>query len=175
MYNVHITLRIPKPPYISVRKFREIMKRNHARLARGWHQHMLPQHFTQPAAGGGKYGYAMRDPKYVAAKRELAQRQRRGKPRVVDGGRFALVKSGDTRRQAMLAPEVKAYPTRARLTLFVPIYASMRPRPGAAPNLGKELVKVTAAESRILQKQMAKRVWREFHAARSEKRKTVKV
>lgn len=183
MYNVSVVIDIKKPPYVSIRKFREIMKRNNARLVKGWHRHMLPAHFRQSSAGGGKYGYAARSAEYVEAKRRRSRGRtgnerkfRRGSKAVIEGGRYALVSSGDTRHRAVdFPPTIKAYPTRATLTMHVPEYASMKPRPGKGPNLGKEMTKVTPAEARILRKQLKKRVLKEFDAARSQNHKRVKV
>lgn len=182
MYNINVAIDIKKPAHIPVRKFREIMKRNTARIAKAWHQHMMPSHFRQPSAGGGKYGYAPRTAKYVAQKQRAAKREgkadrkfRHGSKAVIEGGRNAIVSSGQTRRMAMLPPEIKGFPTKARLKMRIPSYASMKPRAGKGPNLGKEITRVTPAEARILRKQLAKSVLREFDAARKQNRKTVKV
>jgi hypothetical protein len=184
MYNVSITTQINKPPYLSIRKFRKIMKRNHEWVGRTWHKHVLPLHFKQPAAGGGRYGYAARKPKYLAGKRRRAtdkikwRRVRSGKSNaVIEGGRFALVGGGETRHRAVdFPPDIKAFPTRVTVKMHVPKYASMTPKASnKGPNLGKEIAKVLPSEAKALRKQMKKRVVRDFNAARSQNKKTVKV
>ena len=179
MYNVSIAIAINKPPYITVRQYRDIMKRNNAIAAQTWHKTFLPRHFTQPAKGGGRYGYATRDPIYLRNKRKRAnnttkwRRGKRGK-RTIEGGRLAIVQSGETRHRAVdFPPGIKAFPTRVVLTMRVPKYASMKTAKG--PNLGKEITKVLPEEAKILRKQLFRRVRKEYDTARKANKKTVKV
>lgn len=155
---------------------RRIMKEHHYRLAKGWHQHMLPTHFRQPAAGGGKYAYRMRSAKYLEAKRKPGRRVRGlggQRQRIRDGGRYALVLSGATRQKAMARPSIRAFPTRAQLKLIaLPSYITMKPGRKVTHPMGPELVAIVPEEMRILRKQLKKAVVRDMNAVRA--RRTVR-
>ena len=71
---------------------------------------------------------------------------------------------------------IKAFPTRVTVKMHVPKYASMKPKAGNnSPNMGKEMVKVLPSEANILRKQLINRIVRDFDAARSQNKKTIKV
>lgn len=167
---VYIRCKLRRPPWLSRRKFREVTREAHRDMARAWHRHMLPAHFEQPAEGGGPYGYQRRTERHVAYKRKI----RRAQYRAPGAGRHALVFSGLTRKKVLGArPQIRAFPTRARITMPAPSYVTMIPRRAAMPAMGREIVAVTQSERRTLQKGFKKSVERGIERARSSGKKTI--
>ena len=157
---------------------RRIMKEHHHRLAAGWHRHMLPTHFRQPAAGGGKYGYRMRSAEYVERKGRPGARSRGlggQRQRIKEGGRYALVLGGTTRSKAMARPSIRAFPTRAVLKLVaLPSYITMKPGRKVIHPLGPEIVAIVPEEMRVLRKNLKKSVIRDMKQIRAKRTKRIK-
>lgn len=133
-YQVRLTL--DKPADLSTRGWKEIMRRAHSRELLDWHRTKLRGHFRKAASA--TYGYQTRKPKY------LKQRFKRGKPPLIYRGATynATVKG---------TPLIRAFPTRAKLTMNTPKYVKMVPLKSGRPNLGAELTAVTWQETRDME------------------------
>lgn len=117
------------------RKANRILKAAHEAGARFWHRVCLPRHFTRGATG--RYGFRLRSEQYHSSKKK------RGKP--------ALVYSGVTRETALRTIGVKAYPTRATLTLYTPSWIPQRPRRPNMPDMADELFRVRDDEQKQIE------------------------
>ena len=114
---------------------REAMKRTGAY----WQQKMLPKHFQVGAKA--TYGMQTRGRKYQARKRKHAKK----------GGRAPLVFSGNMEALLKRKQIVKAFPTKATISIPGPSYMSMRPK-GSRPNLGAEATAVNKRDEDLLTK-----------------------
>ena len=129
-YQVRLTL--DKPADLSTRGWKEIMRRAHRRELKHWHRTKLRGHFLKGAAS--RYGYQPRKPKY------LSQPRKRGKPPLMYGGDAYNATVRGT-------PLIRAFPTRAKLTMNTPKYVMMRPWKSGRPNLGAEMTALTWQET----------------------------
>lgn len=111
-------------------------------IGREWSNNMLPDHFNRNQQQ--KYRYRNRTEKYLKRKKRAA---RRGQ--VKGGGVTDLVYSGRTRDSVSGWNRVRAFPSRATVTLNTPKYIRTRYKPGR-PNLANELTTVTPTEVREL-------------------------
>ena len=135
----HIQMKFSRPPDFSKRGWKEVMREANRRTILHWHKEMLPRHFKADAAG--RYGYRPRRVWYV--------RQKHYKPALIFSGRAARAVQG--------TPLVKAFPTRARLTMNAPAYYKIRRR-DKRPPLIEETLRITFDESQELGQYMKKQV-----------------
>ena len=104
---------------VSQRQQIRALKYTHLTVARYWQNHYKMLHFRRSAKS--RYKYFRRTPKYLAHKKKAAMQGT-----VLDGGGTDLVYSGTTKLMVMLRHPIKAYPTRATLTMQVPKYITYR-------------------------------------------------
>lgn len=132
-----------RPAGITVRAWRAICRDAWRALALFWHEHCLRGHFEKGAEA--KYGYQPRKPRY------LAQARKRGKP--------PLFFSGDTYNAVVKGtPLIRAFPSRATLTMNAPPWVKMRPWKSGRPNLGQEITAQTFEELQRLETVLATQV-----------------
>jgi hypothetical protein len=133
MLPIYITLQVTRPPDITVRNFRRILRDAHQAMGQKWIKEILPGHFKPGAES--KYGYAPRTDRYLndkreGKKREVSIRQRRrpteARRRAIEGGMSPLVYTGTLRRTIKQSAKVRGYPTRATISLKVTDYAPLR-------------------------------------------------
>lgn len=177
---IYIRCKLIRPPWLSQRKFREVMRGAHKHVGRTWHRDMLPRHFEQPAEGGGIYGYKRRSKKHLKRKRRGVYREYSG-----TGGynwkldpaasKYALVFTGLTRDKVRDArPLIRAFPTRARVTMPAPSYVRMKPSGlTMMPHMAKEITTVTRGEKITLQKEFQKSAEQGIERARASGKKTI--
>ena len=122
-------------------KAREVFREAMRDQATSWHRNYAPRHFARGARS--RYGYRRRSPNYERRKSRLIAAGR------VQGPRRDLIYTGLTMRKMRGAAQIKAFPTRARITMFTPSYVRIRPR-GNRPNLHDELTRVATEEKQSL-------------------------
>jgi hypothetical protein len=123
---------------VSTRAWKEICRETMAEVGRHWFESFLRLHFREGAAA--RYGYQPRTAKYIRSKIKAAK-----KGKALAGGVVPLLYTGDLREEVQGYVYVRAFPTRATLTLHGPKYLSMTPR-GSRPNMGQEITAVSDEE-----------------------------
>lgn len=161
---------VSNPEMYSVRSLRAATKAYYATVGTLWATWYLPKHFEK--GNSGRYGFAPRNPKYLARKRRLA----RVNPNVYkQNGEVDLVFLGRLKRTAIASARqnVKPYFNRVTIRMEVPqiagwtpenaidprtkrrrprFYATARKQNGYGPNMPKELKAVTFEELSILRR-----------------------
>lgn len=131
-------------PELARREIGEVTRASNRAMAETWVDHMLPTHFGPNARF--IYNFAPRTKRYLIRKRKLA-----AQGKVLDGGTTDLVFSGTMRRMLLnIEPLIRAFPTRATVTMFGPSYLQERPRDPRRPNMAREIKQVTPSQERIL-------------------------
>lgn len=157
-----------RPEGMSIRAHRRIRTEGNARVARYWHRKFLPKHFT--TSNKVTYNHKPRTSKYLKRKRIKAH----FRPDLVKkGGIVDNVLSGRMEQAAKRNISLRAFPTRATLTMTGPRYMTMRPYKSGQPDKGAETTKVTRLEGRELEKVNGEHYEREMKKFKS--RKTTKL
>jgi hypothetical protein len=135
------------------RKLPEITREAHRQVLLAWWKKYCHRHFTLRASN--RYGYKPRSEKYRWRKGRLIQA---GASEALNS-KHDLVLTGLTRAKSMGSyPWIKAFPTRAKLTMFTPSYITMKPNltKRNAPYLSDEILRIIPEEKaeldRILQR-----------------------
>ncbi|HEY4760946.1 MAG TPA: hypothetical protein VIH42_10240 [Thermoguttaceae bacterium] len=150
MISYRIELRLPFPPGFTKTQFADIKREALKIVAEKWHAILLQKHFKPSARR--EYEYQPRKEKYQKTKIRAVVR---GKAEAA----FDLIFSGLTKRMAMQRPQIRAFPTRARIDLAVPFYIEMRSKMGKPP-MGDEMTRVTYQESQQLSQMLVKEIER---------------
>ena len=134
------------------RKLPEVTREGHRRIMLFWHRKYVKRHFNVGARS--RYGYKPRSKKYLWRKGQLIKAVASGI--VALNSRHDMVLTGLTRDKALGRPHVKAWPTRAKLTMFTPSYVKMKPNLSKrnAPNLGQELTRTIPEEKREMDREL---------------------
>ena len=119
MIPFYIKLTIERPPEASLRAWRRITKQAHAEQGKYWHANFLPLHFRRDSAT--RYKHQKRTAGYLKRKFKAA---RKGKVRYA--GYVDNVYSGRMEEMLKSIGQVRAYPTRVRVTMTGPRYMTMR-------------------------------------------------
>jgi hypothetical protein len=143
MIPARILLTEERPPDVAARAFREMLRAANAAAGRSWHRSALPDHFEPQAHY--KYNHKPRSQKWLRRKRRLA-----AVGRAERGGRVDNVYSGTLERMVRSWAQVRAFPTRATVTMTGPRYVTMKPRSASRPHIAAELTTVTRDESESL-------------------------
>lgn len=110
-----------RPIDVPIRRWREIGKATHQKVAEWWVKELLPDHFTPGAAA--KYGYQPRTFSYRALKiKRLAKG--RGNADAQRLGAIDLVFSGRMYRKLMQDTVIRTFPSRANILMNGPKYIS---------------------------------------------------
>lgn len=127
-----------RPDGMGKRRWAKVTQTAHADMAEYWHKHILPRHFTPTARHS--YRNKPRSKKYLDYKRKLASRgtPQQGRGPVQMGGQIDNVFTGAMMRQLVQNNTIRAYPTRATLTMFCPRYVTMRTLDAATRARGVE-------------------------------------
>ena len=175
-FTVHIRVEYPTPEGVfSKRALTRAMKACHQAMGDKWVNDFLPLHF-QPG-NTARYGYASRTDKYKYRKIQMAQRadaakkKRKGRLRPIEyDGQLDLVLHGDLRNDVTHNHEVRAFPSRTRITLGsgrLP-YLVEKPRRARTANIANEIRTVIREEIRELE-QVGARAYFETLAGREGK------
>ena len=127
---------------LSKRAFNRVMKATYFAVGRYWDRHFVATHFKVTARR--KYGYLPRSRKYEAKKKRLAKTWK-----VKKQGRVDLVFTGLTERIVSRPHAVRAFPTRATVSMAAPSYIMSRTRKRRA--LKQELLLVSDQEYQKLE------------------------
>jgi hypothetical protein len=165
MISIKTTITETRPPEVSARAWTQITRQAHADQALAWVKHDLPNHFKLHA----RFAYRHR-PRRPATKARKTRDAQRG--RAEEGGLVDMVHSGDLRKAVLSAPSIRAFPSRARITLNGPSYLRMKPRTTTLPDMAAEVFTVTTPEARDLDRVLEHRVTRELNNVRQPKTTT---
>lgn len=134
------------PAGVAARRWPGIAREGMRAAGDEWQASFLEFHFAPFAKV--KYRYQPRSARYLMRKEMLG----RSGGKVERGGRIDLVLSGLLEELVTGHRHItKAFPTRFSVDMFVPSYASRRPR-GNRPNIAAELTATTTAENNRLAK-----------------------
>lgn len=170
---IHISPKMSAKDFVSERQWNKAKLGAHDAIGKKWHSEMLPSHFHKGAPE--KYGHAKRSSSYLKRKRIMAAKQKRlpGGGTVQRGGQIDNVYSGDMERSLKRVGVIRAYPSRATVTMSGPRYMTMRvfegnradavtkgwtygkgktfsQRAGKQPDKVKEITTTTEQERKIL-------------------------
>lgn len=120
-----------------------------------WHRKIIPLHFERAARS--RYHYQQRKKPYRDIKQALAAGRRvfvRGQQlpleRVIKGGTVDVVRKGDTEARAEQQQAIFATENKAVMKIRVPSYATNRRSRTGRPNMGAEILTITAQEKKTL-------------------------
>ena len=175
-FTVHVRVEYPTPEGIySKRAITRAMKACHQAMGDKWVNDFLPLHF-QPG-NTARYGFVSRTDKYKYRKIQMAQRAEASKKKrsnrlrpVLFDGQVDLVLHGDLRDDVLVNHQVKAFPSRTRITLGsgrLP-YLVEKPRRSRTANIANEIRTVIREELRELE-QVGARAYFESLAGREGK------
>jgi hypothetical protein len=141
---------------VSARRWREANKLAYYDVGMEFEQSIKPTKFTEQARS--LYNFKPRSPKYLKRKVNGFVRRRGGQRYPVpNGGRLDLVYTGRLRAAIMQPHFPRVTPTRVTIRYATPRsdqgfdYVQMRPFRSNHPNLGQELLSVTAEQLRRLE------------------------
>lgn len=161
-----IKLKENKPPDLARDAWRKACKTAFAAIAWHWFKTMLPRHFTVQARH--KYNHRPRSKKWNDRKQALAKRGVAAMGGMIDNVFTGRMMEAVTRQAA-----VRAFPTRARVSMFGPNYMKINFRSGSSqPNKKKEMVAVTKEELRELLTMFKRVMLDETNKARTSSRTT---
>lgn len=123
---IHIKPKLTAKDFVSEREWNRAKIDCHQAIGKKWHTDMLDKHFHADAPS--KYKHAPRSANYLKWKRIKAAKQRRlpGGGTVQRGGRIDNVYSGEMEKSLKRVGVIRAYPSRATLTMSGPRYMTMR-------------------------------------------------
>jgi hypothetical protein len=182
-----------RPPDVLRDAWRDMLRESHAEAVRYFHHHLLPKHFRPDARW--RYHYERRSWGYLKQKRAAAAKGRpfrKGQAPVVGGGITDLVLTGFMQQMLQSAAVVRAYPTRATITMVGPRYMTMRTfqgdrtagykygkgqrirqHVGQQPDKRRELTAITHEERREVAAVMDKTLQDKLNAFRQARTTTV--
>lgn len=167
MIPVIIAMRFERPPGVTIRAWREGMKSAWGVVAMAWHRDMLPDHFKPYAKF--KYGHQPRKNQYKRDKEAATRGIGRYRRMMVEApGTTDLVFTGDMRDLLLYQqPDVRTFPTRARLSYQAPYYLIRRvnKRRSKQPDKRAEIAKITIDQAQKLQALMRAEVLKRFEYA----------
>lgn len=152
---------ISQENFPSKRAWDRARTRAHADQGSHWHQHLLPKHF-QPDAKT-RYQHKPRTEKYIKRKKRLAKI---GK--VKYGGEVDNVATGFMERILTSSASIRAYPSRVTVGMPGPRYINMRPHKSNQPDKAAEIIRVTDAEAKELEKVLDDSLIRSIDKERSK-------
>lgn len=140
MIPTRILITEERPADVSARAFREMLRAANAKAGHLWHRDALPNHFSPQAHY--RYRHKTRSQKWLKRKLKLAAAGRAER-----GGRVDNVYTGTLERMVRSWAQVRAFPTRATVTMIGPRYVTMKPRSASRPHIAAELTTVSRDES----------------------------
>lgn len=164
MMIVQVTIREDRPMDVAKRRWNEWCRAAYLKMAKWWYDNILPLHFTKQAPT--RYSHKPRSAKYLRHKRKKA-----AQGKVKYGGLIDNVYTGAMEEMLRSVAEIRAYPTRAVLSMTGPRYMTMTPftgdrskgyrygknrsqviskTAGQQPDKVAEITRVTADEAQIL-------------------------
>lgn len=164
MIRLLINVKEIRPPDVARDAFRVICKRAFAHVGNYWYKNFFPRHFTTQAKH--KYNHKPRSKKWLDRKRKLAQRGMAAMGGVVDN-----VLTGNMASELLSGAMIRAFPTRARVTMRGPNYLRMKFKAGSnQPNKKRELTTLADDEFKILLAEFKRFVLREMKNYRGVRR-----
>jgi len=160
------TIRETPPMKVAKRKVKLATRVGLAAGVRHWHRKILRRHFKN--FSGAKYRHQKRRPKYRARKKYFASQGEAKMSGTVDN-----VYSGVMMRAMLRAHAVRSFPTRARIRMPGPTYATMTPRDPRRPSMGKEITTTIASEERDIGRVIERAITREIFNLRISKVKRI--
>lgn len=142
-----LTTEITEIGHVPKRQLRDMNREAHLRTAQLWNKRYLPGHFKVTKNQRGKYRHKERSKNYEERKHRIGSK---GTRFVRNQGRFDNVYTGHMRKLLNRRHVVKAFPTRATISMPGPRYISMRPKDRSRPHKAAEILFVTAAEKEVL-------------------------
>lgn len=143
MIPARITITEQRPPDVARRRFGEMTRVANRAAVLVWHSQHLPRHFEPNAHY--RYRHKARTAKYLKRKSKLA-----AAGLVERGGRVDNVYSGTLERMVRAWAQVRAFPSRATVTMSGPRYVTMKPKSATRPHIAAELTTVTTDESQSM-------------------------
>jgi hypothetical protein len=115
-------------PELSRRQLTTVLRAMHQVMGDEWAQNLLPEHFRPSAFRA--FGYQPRTVKYNAVKMRMFRyglTDKRSGRKVIAGPDTPLVYTGRLREEVLASANVRAFPTRVRITMSGPVYFTLRP------------------------------------------------
>jgi|ERR1051326_609070 hypothetical protein len=148
-----------RPPEVFERAWKELTRAGFSEMGEHWHRVMLPRHFEAHARE--RYGYKPRTKRY-AIRKNMAY----AKGKAVAASNVDLVFTGLLRQSMQSVGTVRAFPTRATVSMTGPRYITMRPYQSDHPDLAAEVTKITEDEAQELSNLLNESVTRRLEALR---------